>query len=150
MRKLLGTGFAVALAAVGTLAVSSPASAAPALRFHSTQYDSPGKDTRSNKSLKAEWISLVNTGKKAVSLKGWTIVDKSRTYTFGNVKIAANGGRIWLHTGTATDTATHVYWGSGNYVWNNTGDTAILRTPAKKQHDKCTWGNKKGRTKVAC
>ncbi|MEU8242515.1 lamin tail domain-containing protein [Actinoplanes missouriensis] len=151
MRRLLGTVAAFAAVLGGTLAVASPAQAAPALRFHSAQYDSPGKDTRSNKSRNAEWIALVNTGKKAVNLKGWSIKEKGgRVYTFGSVSIPAKGGKIYLHTGKGTNTKTHVYWNSGNYIWNNTGDKATLRKPDKKTQDTCSWGNKKGRTKIAC
>ena len=150
MRRILGTVAAVAVALGSVLVAASPAQAAPALRFKTAQYDSPGKDTRSNKSLNAEWITIVNTGKKAVNLKGWKVVDKSRTYKFGSVKIAGKGGKITLHTGSGTDTKTHLYWGSGNYVWNNTGDTATLKNKAGKKHDTCTWKKKAGRTKVAC
>ncbi|GIF16247.1 lamin tail domain-containing protein [Actinoplanes teichomyceticus] len=150
MRTLSSVVGALALTACGIVATTTPAQAAPALRFHSTQYDSPGKDTRTNKSLNAEWIALVNTGSKPVRLTGWKIVDKSRTYTFGNVTIAGKGGKIYLHTGKGTNTRAHLYWGSGNYVWNNTGDTATLKTKAGKTHDTCKWGNKKGRTKVSC
>jgi hypothetical protein len=150
MRKSLAVLSALAVAAGGILATTGPAQAAPALRFYAAQYDSPGKDTRSNASLNAEWIQLVNTGTKAVSLKGWKIVDKSRTYTFGSVTIAGHGGKVTLHTGKGTNTKTSLYWGSGNYVWNNTGDTATLKTSAGKTHDTCTWKQKTGRTKVSC
>jgi hypothetical protein len=130
--------------------VAAPAQAAPALRFHSTQYDSPGSDTRSADSLNAEWIALVNTGNTAVDLQGWRIVDKSRTYTFKRVTIAGRGGRVYLHTGRGTDTPTRVYWNSGNYVWNNTGDTATLLDRAGRTHHTCSWGQKAGRTTVSC
>jgi hypothetical protein len=150
MRKSPAILTALAITVGGILATTGPAQAAPAVRFSAAQYDSPGSDTRSNKSLNAEWISVVNTGTKAVSLKGWKIVDKSRTYTFGDVTIAGKGGKVTLHTGKGTNTKTHLYWGSGNYVWNNTGDTATLRTKAGKTHDTCTWNQKKGRTKIAC
>ncbi|WIM93204.1 lamin tail domain-containing protein [Actinoplanes oblitus] len=150
MRRTLGTISAIAVALGGSLFAAAPAEAAPSLRFDYARYDSPGTDNRSNKSLNAEWISLVNTGRTAVSLKGWKIVDRSRTYTFGNVTIAGNGGKVTLHTGKGTDTRTQLYWGSGNYVWNNTGDTATLKTKAGKTHDTCTWKKKTGRTGVAC
>ncbi|MFC4065836.1 lamin tail domain-containing protein [Actinoplanes subglobosus] len=133
------------------LSVAAPAqAAAPALRFQSVQYDSPGKDDRSNGSLNAEWIALVNTGATSVNLKGWRVDDAVRTYTFDNVTIAGRGGVVYLHTGKGTDTATHRYWNSGNYVWNNTGDTATLRNRAGAVHDTCTWGYSSGRTTVAC
>jgi hypothetical protein len=151
VRRTVSIITASALALGATLAVGTPASAAPALRFHGAQYDSPGKDTRSAASLNAEWVSLVNTGSRAVNLKGYTIRDKARhVYTFGNVTIAGKGGRLWLHTGSGTAKTGHRYWGSGAYVWNNTGDTAYLRNAAGKAVDSCTWGAKTGRTWVAC
>jgi hypothetical protein len=152
MRTALATLATITATVTACLAVSSPASAAPSLRFHGTQYDSPGKDTRTNASLNKEWISLVNTGSKAVNLEGYTLRDKSKhVYTFGDVTIAGKGGRIWLHTGTGTDKSGNVYWGSGNYVWNNTGDTAYLRKPSSTTNiDTCTWKYKKNRTWIAC
>lgn len=152
MRKLVSTVAALAITLGGVAATGGPAAAAgPALRFFGTQYDSPGKDTRSAASLRAEWISLVNTGAKPVNLKGYTIRDKANhVYKFGAVKIAAKGGRVWLRTGTGKATATTVYWGSGNYIWNNTGDTAYLRNAAGKTVDTCTWKSKKNRTYVGC
>ncbi|GAA2710252.1 lamin tail domain-containing protein [Actinoplanes palleronii] len=141
----------ILLSIAGALMIAAaPAPAAPTVRFHSTQYDSPGKDTRANDSLNAEWIALVNPGDQAVSLKGWQIADASRTYTFGTVTIAGKGGKVVLHTGRGTDTATQLYWNSGNYVWNNTGDVATLRTRAGVVQDTCEWGSKTGRTTVTC
>lgn len=152
MRRTVSILVAAAMTLGGTLALSSPAMAAtPALRFHGTQYDSPGSDNRSNSSLNAEWISLINTGGKAVNLNGYTVRDKSNhVHKFGNVSIAAKGGRVWLHTGKGTNTKKDRYWGSGNYVWNNTGDTATLRNASGKQVDTCTWKSKANRTWVAC
>jgi hypothetical protein len=152
VRRTVSIIAAAAVALAGSLVAGGPASAAtPSLRFHGAQYDSPGKDTRSNKSLNAEWISLVNTGSKAVNLKGYTIRDASRhTYTFGSTTIAAKGGRIWVKTGKGTKSGRNVYWGSGNYVWNNTGDTAYLRKPSGSAVDSCAWGAKSGRTWVGC
>ena len=151
MRRILAAIAACAITLTTVLSVSAPASAAPSLRFHGAQYDSPGKDTRSNTSLNKEWISLINTGANAVNLSGYTIRDKANhVYTFGDITIAANGGRIWLHTGKGTSTARNVYWGSGNYIWNNTGDTASLRKPSGTTTDTCKWKRKSGRTWVGC
>lgn len=149
--RILAVVAAIAVGA-GSLAVGGPAQAAtPSLRFHGAQYDSPGSDNRSNASRNAEWISLVNSGSRAVNLRGWTVRDASNhVYTFGNVSIPGKGGRLWLHTGSGTNTAKHRYWGSGNYVWNNTGDTAYLRNAAGKAVDSCSWKSKKNRTWVAC
>ncbi|MEV4704066.1 lamin tail domain-containing protein [Actinoplanes sp. NPDC049316] len=152
MRRSVSIIAAAVVAVAGSLASGGPASAAtPSLRFHGAQYDSPGSDTRSNTSLNSEWISLVNSGSRAVNLSGYTVRDKSNhVYKFGNVTIAANGGRLWLHTGKGTNGAKDRYWGSGNYIWNNTGDTAYLRNASGKQLDTCTWGKKSGRTWVGC
>ena len=32
-----------------------------------------------------------------------------------------------VHTGSDTNTETDIYWGQSNPVWNNDGDTVILR-----------------------
>jgi hypothetical protein len=152
VRRSVSIIAAAVVALAGSLAAGAPASAAtPPLRFHGAQYDSPGSDTRSNASLNAEWISLVNSGSRAVNLTGYTVRDKANhVYTFGNVTIPANGGRIWLHTGKGSNTAKARFWGSGNYIWNNTGDTAYLRNASGKQLDSCSWGQKSGRTWVGC
>jgi hypothetical protein len=142
----------VVIVALGAaLSLAAPVQAAtPALRFQSVQYDSPGKDDRTNGSINAEWIALVNTGPAAVNLNGWRVADEVRSYTFDNVTIAGRGGVLYLHSGKGTDTATHRYWNSGSYVWNNAGDSATLRSRAGTVQDTCTWGQQVGRTNVNC
>jgi len=152
MRKSVTSIATAALVIGAAVAVAGPAEAAtPTLRFHGAQYDSPGSDDRSNTSLDNEWVSLINSGSKSVNLNHYTIRDAANhVYTFGNVTIAANGGRLWLHTGKGTNTTTNRYWGSGNYIWNNTGDTAYLRNASGTAVDSCTWKQKSGRTWVGC
>ncbi|BCJ54100.1 hypothetical protein Asp14428_55750 [Actinoplanes sp. NBRC 14428] len=152
MRRTVSIIAAATVALAGSLMAGGPASAAtPPLRFHGAQYDSPGSDNRSNTSLNNEWVSLVNSGSRAVNLNGYTIRDKANhTYKFGNVTIAANGGRLWLHTGKGTNGTKDRYWGSGNYIWNNDGDTAYLRNASGTQLDTCSWGYKSGRTWIGC
>lgn len=36
---------------------------------------------------------------------------------------------VRLHTGKGTNTTHHRYWGRSWYVWNNTGDKAVLGRP---------------------
>jgi hypothetical protein len=152
MRRSIGILATAAAVLGGTLAVAGPAEAAtPPLRFHGAQYDSPGSDTRSATSLNNEWVSLVNSGSAAVNLNHYTIRDKANhVYTFGNVSIAGKGGRLWLHTGKGTNSTANRYWGSGNYIWNNDGDTAYLRNASGKAVDNCSWGYKSGRTWIGC
>lgn len=33
---------------------------------------------------------------------------------------------VTVYTGEGTNSATELYWGSGNLIWNNDGDTAYL------------------------
>jgi len=152
MRRSVSIIAAAAIAVCAAVAAAGPAEAAtPSLRFHGAQYDSPGSDNRSATSLNNEWVSLVNSGSRSVNLNHYTIRDKSNhVYTFGNVTIAGNGGRLWLHTGKGTNTTANRYWGSGSYIWNNDGDTAYLRNASGTAVDNCSWTNKQGRTWIAC
>ncbi|GGU51441.1 lamin tail domain-containing protein [Streptomyces violascens] len=123
----------LALAAgLATATVSASAAAKPPVRrspvvFGTIQYDSPGRDDRSQRSLNAEWVTVTNTGRSAVNLKGWTLTDRSHhTYTFHNLRLAAHQS-VRVHTGIGRDTSRDVYQGRRDYVWNNNGDTATLR-----------------------
>jgi hypothetical protein len=55
--------------------------------------------------------------------------------SFAKVSIPGKGGRLWIHTGPGDDSGTHLFWNSRAYIWNKTGDTAELRTPAGALHD---------------
>lgn len=142
--RLVGFAVALAVAVGGSLTVAGPAQAAtPAVEITKVYYNSPGTDTRSNTSLNAEYVKLTNRRSSTLNLKSWTLRDKSKhVYTFsGDVRLA-KGASVYLHTGKGKNTSTHWYWGSGNYIWNNTGDTAYLRNSAGTGIDSCTWGSK--------
>jgi Lamin Tail Domain len=116
-----------------------PAQASPALQFRRMQYDSPGKDTRTNASINAEYVVIKNTSSSSKSLTGWTVRDaSSHVYTFGKFTLAASA-TVTLRSGKGTNTKWTRYWGSGNYIWNNTGDKATLKNAAKTTIDTCTW-----------
>ncbi|MFF7023011.1 lamin tail domain-containing protein [Streptomyces klenkii] len=121
---------AVVTAAVAGLTLSGaaavPASASSTVGFGTIQYDSPGKDTRSNASLNAEWVTIVNRTSRTADLTGWTLSDADRHAYRLHLKLGA-GRSVKVHTGAGRDTATDVYWGSRAYVWNNDRDTATLR-----------------------
>ncbi|MFG1963065.1 lamin tail domain-containing protein [Nonomuraea sp. NPDC049028] len=140
---------APALTALGTAATVlltlTPAAqaATPALMFTKVYYDSPGKDTRSNASLNAEYATLKNTTSKTVQLEKWILRDKSgHKYRFGRLLLAP-GKSVTVRTGSGNDGTSTVYWGSGNYIWNNSpgGDVAgIYRGSDLKKIDTCSWG----------
>lgn len=142
-QKLIG--YAAALAAIvgGTLTVATPAQAAtPAVQITKVYYNSPGTDNRSNSSLNAEYVKLTNRRSTTINLKYWTLRDKSNhVYKFASDFRLASGASVYIHTGKGTNTSTHRYWGSGAYIWNNTGDTAYLRNSAGTAIDSCSWGS---------
>jgi hypothetical protein len=137
------TGTTLAVTAAGITMASAATSSVPNVRFTKVYYNSPGSDTRSNASLNAEYAQITNRGKTTVTLTGWTIRDKTgHTYRLSGT-LPAGHSRI-VHTGKGVDGRPngHRYWQSGNYIWNNTGDTATLRTNKNAVVHTCTWGNK--------
>ena len=138
-RRTLATALALSVTALGSVLVSGPAEAAGPIQFGRAQYDSPGADTSSNASINAEYIVIRNTGTRAVSLTGWTVRDAlPATYKFGTFTLGA-GKTVVLRTGKGTNSATTRYWGMSRYVWNNTGDKALLRNAAGTAVDTCGW-----------
>lgn len=60
--------------------ITLPASAADHARpersrvkISDAQYDSPGYDDRSNRSLNREWVEITNNARRSVNLDGWTL-----------------------------------------------------------------------------
>ena len=138
MRRLLVVS---ALALCATILPTAVAQAAtPSVEITKVYVNSPGTDNRTNTSLNAEYVVLKNTTKATIKLTGWTLRDRSsHVYTFTTFSLSA-GKSVTIHTGKGTNTTTNRYWGSGNYIWNNTGDEAYLRKPSTTANtDTCTW-----------
>ena len=86
--------------------------------------DAAGND---NENLNDEYVTLTNTGDATLDLSGWTVSDTvGHQYTFANLTLDSNGS-VTLYTGSGTDTDTARYWGRNGAVWNNDGDTVIVR-----------------------
>ena len=83
-------------------------------------YDPPGDDVVGE-------YAVIRNGGSAVTMSGWTLRDlANNTFTFPAFTLAAGAEvRVWTRAG-GNDTA-NLYWGRSQAVWNNTGDTAILR-----------------------
>ncbi|MFD5553167.1 lamin tail domain-containing protein [Streptomyces sp. NPDC127068] len=132
-----------ALALAAPLLAATPAAAAPhqrGLHLEKVQYNSPGDDDRSDRSLNAEWVEIHNNGRSAIQLKGYKLKDNQNyTYTFGSFKLGA-GKKVKVHTGKGTNTSAKRHWGRGSYVWNNGGDKARLLKPNGSPLDSCSWG----------
>ncbi len=120
---------------------ASEAATSP-VRFSKVYYDSPGADSASNTSLNAEYVRIKNystTTKKY--LTGWTVRDKSgHVYKFGTFALVP-GASVTLYTGKGTNSSTKRYWGLSYYVWNNSGDTAYLKTSNGTTVDTCAWSS---------
>ncbi|MEU8792601.1 hypothetical protein [Streptomyces sp. NPDC048643] len=93
-----------------TAGIAVPASAVDhrphrqAVEISSVQYDSPGWDIRSNRSLNGEWPEVAHYSRHGVHVDGWTLADEDgRTYTFDHCRPAGRA-TVRVHTGTGLDT----------------------------------------------
>ncbi|MBY8844625.1 lamin tail domain-containing protein [Streptomyces sp. SP2-10] len=146
--RRLTAAAAVAAAVVGAAAL--PASAAdhhpgrphhPAVYISDVQYDSPGWDDRSNRSLNKEWVEITNDTRRAVNLDDWTLEDEDgHTYTFHHYRLDGRA-TVRIHTGKGRDTKTDLYQDRRHYVWDNRSDTATLRNDRDRFVDEESWGH---------
>ncbi|WP_336326467.1 MBL fold metallo-hydrolase [Halovenus sp. HT40] len=84
-------------------------------------------DDREN--LNDEYVVFENTGDESLALGGWTVADEAgKQYTFPAAFTLDPGATVTLRTGSGDDTSTDLYWDAGSPVWNNSGDTVIVRT----------------------
>lgn len=87
--------------------------------------DAEGND---NTNLNDEYVVFENTGNQSLDLTGWTVADEAgHTYTFPSGFTLDPSAQVTLHTGSDTDSGSELYWGAGSAVWNNGGDTIIVR-----------------------
>ncbi|MFD9445606.1 lamin tail domain-containing protein [Streptomyces sp. NPDC060006] len=108
------------------------------------QYDSPGFDNGSNRSLNKEWVDITNTGRRSVNLDGWTLSDEDgRTYTFDHYRLGGHE-TVRVHTGKGRDHDGHVFQDRRRYVWDNRSDTATLRNDNGRRIDDQSWGRHHG------
>ncbi|MGP4004699.1 lamin tail domain-containing protein [Streptomyces sp. 8N706] len=148
------TAVPAALAAAVLLGTGATATAATTAASHQSglhlgfiQYNSPGSDDRSNRSLNAEWVNIHNNTGSSIQLRGYVLKDDTGyRYTFPSYRIGA-GKTVKVHTGKGSQSAGHVYWGRGAYVWNNTSDKARLYKPNGDLRDSCAWTTRDNGTK---
>ncbi len=77
-----------------------------------------------------EYVTLVNRGAQGVALEGWALEDEDgHTYTFPALFLWRSG-TVLVHTGAGTDSATDLYWGLADGVWDRVGEKATLRDAA--------------------
>lgn len=133
----------VASLTTAALLLLAAAPAIAAVRFTKVQYESPGPDTGSNKSLNAEFVVIKNKGSRPKRLRGWKLVDKrtkaeggNKVFRFPRLRLGP-GKTVKIHTGKGRRTRTDLYWGQSNYVWGDDADTAYLYKKSGKLADRC-------------
>lgn len=142
-----------AFLAAGTLvgAAALPAAADDHRRDHrgprhsvvigDVQYDSPGRNDRSNRALNGEWVEVRNTSRHGVDLRGFTLTDRDgNRYRFPRIRLDG-GSSIRVHTGQGRDTHRDVYQDRRQQIWDR-HDTATLRDQRGNVVDTETWGNR--------
>lgn len=109
-----------------TTTTTNPSPTSGALSFGSMQCDATGSPDGAG-NVNEEWVELINTG-AALSFSGWSLHDEgpNYTYSFPAGFTLPVGGRVKIHSGSGVDSATDLYWGRSQHVWNNTGDTASV------------------------
>lgn len=139
---VLVAGALVSAAALPAAADPHRAPARSTVVLGKIQYDSPGRDNGTNRSLNAEWVDVTNTGRRAVNLNGWTLSDRDgNRYTF-DLRLPARS-TVRVHTGTGRDTRSDVYQDSRRYIWSNTTDTATLRNDRNRTIDTESWRHRR-------
>ncbi len=89
--------------------------------------------------LAGEYVLLTNRGGTTANLVGWMLCDlAAHCYQFASFNLGpAASVQLWTKSGT--DDATNLYWGLGNPIWNNDGDTATLRNAVNEVVDTYTY-----------
>ena len=133
---------------LGSLGLTKVAHIDAAARIKVTRifFDAPGVDTNpTNSSLNAEFVALKNVTSLPVVMTGWTLVDaQSHSFTFPAGFSLAAGKTVRVHTGKGTNSGTDLYFRSGSFIWNNTGDTATLRNAGGSTASSCKYPNAAG------
>lgn len=95
---------------------------------HGVENPADGINGDESQNLNDEYLVFENTGETTLDLGGWTVADAaSHEYTFPEDFELEAGATVTLHTGRGADTESDLYWGSDSGVWDNGGDTIIVR-----------------------
>ncbi|MFI1354903.1 lamin tail domain-containing protein [Streptomyces sp. NPDC020898] len=140
---------AAALAAgvlVGTVTLSASAADRRPHRSNveisDVQYDAPGRNDNSNRSLNKEWVEIKNNSRHSVNLDGWTLADKDgHTYTFHHYRLDGRA-TVRVRTGDGRDSRSDLFQDRRREFWDNRSDTATLRNDHGRFVDDSSWGDR--------
>ena len=100
---------------------SPPPNVVAAVRIQSINFNPPGRD------VEGEYVVIQNDTAAAVNMLQWTLRDAANhVFTFPSFTLQP-GFSVMVWTTGGTNDAANLFWGRRAAVWNNTGDTAILR-----------------------
>jgi hypothetical protein len=105
----------------------------PDVKITYIEYDPPGDD------LENEFARVENTGEATTDLTNWTLCDEANHQFTFPAFILRPGKYIRVWTKAGTNTATDLYWGRGQAVWNKAGDCAYLRDSTGTLIDTYRW-----------
>ncbi|MFB6126864.1 MAG: lamin tail domain-containing protein [Halolamina sp.] len=96
-----------------------------AVRVETVHADAEGRD---GENLTDEFVVLENAGDEPVDLSGWTVADDDgHSYAVPDGVVLGSGERLRIRTGAGEDGSGDLYWSRAGPVWNNDGDTVIVR-----------------------
>ncbi len=103
--------------------VPAPIATAPSVdgeaRIEITEVVGPGQ-------LPLEAVQVVNNGSKEANLAEWKLADQfGNYYEFSAITLFGDGAGIMIHTASGRDSATDLYWGAEESLWNS-GDMVVL------------------------
>jgi pimeloyl-ACP methyl ester carboxylesterase len=77
--------------------------------------------------IRGEYVDIRNGTAGTVEMQRWTLRDaRNHVFTFPDFSLSAGASvKVWTKAGT--DDAENLFWGRRAAVWNNEGDTAVLR-----------------------
>lgn len=86
--------------------------------------------------VNGEWIRVSNSGATPVSLNGWWVrdshfrgpqhgKDKGHGYVFPSNAVVPAGGSIRVHVGRGSNSATDLYWGLNESIFENASDDKL-------------------------
>ena len=129
-------------AGVVAAALLAVPSALASVKIFYVQYNPPGRDTGTNRSLNLEYVYLWNTSAtRAVQMRGWTVRDQEgRVYRFPRYRLGPSKYvAVLTGRGRNRPKAGILYWGRRSYVWDNKRDSAILKKPSGRTVDVCSY-----------
>jgi hypothetical protein len=90
--------------------------------------------------LDDEYVEITNYSDDDVDMSGWRLRDESgppnpNIFTFPNGFVLDSGDTVRVWSKSGTNTATNLYWGSSEPIWENGGECAILRDEDNQRVD---------------